>query len=117
MFGRMQFAIDATLVSPVHCDGTASPGAAHIDGVALQVGRRRKERICLELVGPRTRSRLVVLAGEVGVCAVLGKSEGSEPSVLRNRVERAWRLWWVALLACADVLLPALCQVFEDVAR
>ena len=107
----MQFAIDATLVSPVHCDGTAPPGAAHIDGVALQVGRRRKERICLELVGPRTRSRLVVLAGEVGVC------EGSEPSVLRNRVERAWRLWWVALLACADVLFPALCQVFEDVAR
>ena len=30
----MQFAIDVTLVSPLHCDGAVRPGAAHIDGVA-----------------------------------------------------------------------------------
>ena len=50
LFGGMQLAIDATLVSPLHCDGTARPGAAHIDGVALQVARRRKERTYPELV-------------------------------------------------------------------
>ena len=50
LFGGMQLAIDATLVSPLHCDGTVRPGAAHIDGVALQVAQRRKERTCLELV-------------------------------------------------------------------
>ena len=111
LFVGMQLAINATLVSPLHCDGTARPGAAHIDGVALQVARRRKERTYPELVGPRTRSRLVVLAGEVGgrwsgeTCTfvrLLAKARArSEPSILRTRVELAWRLRWAALLACA----------------
>ena len=111
LFGGMQLAIDATLVSPLHCDGTARPGAAHIDGVALQVAQRRKERTYPELVGPRTRSRLVVLAGEVGgrwsseTCTFVRllaiARARSEPSILRTRVELAWRLRWAALLACA----------------
>ena len=66
LFGCMQLAIDATLVSPLHCDGAARPGAAHIDGIALHAARRRKERTYPELVAPRSRSRLVVLGGEVG---------------------------------------------------
>ena len=41
--GGTQLAVDTTLVSH-HCDGTARPGAAHIDGAALVVARRRKER-------------------------------------------------------------------------
>ena len=43
LFGCMQLAIDATLVSPLHCDGTARPGAAHINGVALQVATERAD--------------------------------------------------------------------------
>ena len=52
LFGGMQLAIDATLVSPLHCDGAARPGAAHIDGVALHAARHRKERTYPELVAP-----------------------------------------------------------------
>ena len=64
--GGAQLAIDTTLISSWHCDGTARPGTADTDGAALTAARRRKERTYLELVGPRGRARLVVLAGEVG---------------------------------------------------
>ena len=44
LFGGAQLAVDTTLVSALHCDGSARAGAAHRDGVALEVARRRKER-------------------------------------------------------------------------
>ena len=66
LFGGVQLAIDTTLVSPLHADGTARPGAARNDGVALRVARRRKERRYPEISGHNNRCRLVVLAGEVG---------------------------------------------------
>ena len=56
-----------------------------VDGVVLQSVRRRKERTYPELVGPRSRARLVVLAMEVGdrrsdetiVCVTVGQSQGA----------------------------------------
>ena len=54
LYGGAQLAVDTTLVSAHHCDGTARPGAAHIDG-ALVVARRRKQRAYPELVGPRSQ--------------------------------------------------------------
>ena len=60
LFGGMQLAVDTTLVSPLHCDGSARPGAV------LTVARRKKERTYPELMGPHARARLVVLSGEVG---------------------------------------------------
>ena len=41
------------------------PRTANEDGVVLAIARWRKEWTCPELVGPRARARLVVLAGEV----------------------------------------------------
>ena len=58
LFGGVQLVVDATLVSPLHCDGTARPGSARVDGVALAVARRRKERTY--------PARLDVFVGEVG---------------------------------------------------
>ena len=66
LFGGAQLAVDTTLVSPSHCDGSPHPRAANVDGAVLQAARLRKERTYPELVGPRRRARLVVLAGEVG---------------------------------------------------
>ena len=66
LFGGCQLAVDTTLVCALHCDGSPHNGAADADGVVLQAARRRKERTYPELVGPRTRARLVVLAVEVG---------------------------------------------------
>ena len=112
LFGGAQLAIDATFVSPLHCDGSAHPGSAHRDGTALAVARRREERTYPELVGRRARARLVVLAGEIGgrwsdetntfVRLLAEVKARSEPPVLRRRAEQAWRLRCGALLACAS---------------
>ena len=61
-----QLAIDTTLVSPLHGDGTARRGAANSSGVALQAAWRVKEATCPELSGAAGRARLVVLAAEAG---------------------------------------------------
>ena len=46
-----QLAIDTTLVSPLHGDGTARRGAANSSGVALHAARRIKEATYPELSG------------------------------------------------------------------
>ena len=90
--------------------GTARPGT-DTDGAALTAARRRKERTYPELVGPRGRARLVVLAGEVGgrwsaetmsFLSQLAKAKTRhEPHILRQRVQQAWRSRWQAILSCA----------------
>ena len=111
LFGGAQLAVDTTLVSALHCDGSAHSHAANVDGAVLLAARRRKERTYPELVTPRARARLVVLAGEVGgrwseetrrFLSLLAKAKArSEPHILRKRVEQAWRLRWGGILACA----------------
>ena len=65
LFGGAQLAVDTTLVSSLHCDGSPHQGAADVDGAVLGAARRRKERTYPELVRPGRRARLVVLAGDV----------------------------------------------------
>ena len=64
LFGGVQLAVDTTLVSPLHFDGSPHRGAANIDGALLAVARHKKETTHPELTGPN--ARLVVLAGETG---------------------------------------------------
>ena len=45
LFGGAQLAVDTTLVSAPHCDGSARARSARVDGIALEAARRRKERI------------------------------------------------------------------------
>ena len=73
-----QLAIDTTLVSPLHSDGTAIRRAAAHDGAALEAARRRKERVYPELSGGGGRARLVVLAAEVGGTVVIRDSRVPE---------------------------------------
>ena len=112
LFGRAHLApLDTTLVSALHCDGSARRHAADVDGVALSPRRRRKEFTYPELVGPRSRARLVVPAGEVGgrwsaetmsFLGLLAKARSrSETHLKRRRVEQAWRIRWSCMLACA----------------
>ena len=103
--------INTTLISSLHCDGTARLGTADTDGTALTAARRRKERTYPELVGTRGRARLVVSAGEVGgrwsaetmsFLSQLTKAKTRhEPHILRQRVQQAWRSRWQAILSCA----------------
>ena len=66
LFHGQQLAIDTTLVSALGRDGLPRPRCAHVDGAILEAARRRKERHHLELSGQQGRTRLVVLAAEVG---------------------------------------------------
>ena len=90
--------VDTTLVCAMHCDGTPHDGAPDREGVALEAAPRRKERRSPELVGPRSRARLVVLAVEVGgrwsaeTCSIW-------PSFRRQIL--AWRLRWAGIFGCA----------------
>ena len=92
-------------------DGTARRGAADTDGAVLVVAGRRKERRCPELVGPRARSRLVVLAVVVGgrwsaetsgFVGVLARAKARCAVLLmRKRAKLSWRLRWGSILSCA----------------
>ena len=63
LFGGAQLEIDNTLVSVLHCDGSARARVAHVDGAACPT--KERTHVYPELVGQRARTRLVVLAGEV----------------------------------------------------
>ena len=54
IFGGVQLALDATLVSTHHGDGTLLRKSDKMDGVALQLARRRKEARYPELSGDHT---------------------------------------------------------------
>ena len=110
LFGGAQLAVDTTLVSTLHGDGSARRRAADEDGVALAAARRAKEIRYPELVGPRARARLVVLGVEVGgrwsdetqrfVSSLARAKARCEVWLLRRRAEQAWRLRWGSLLSC-----------------
>ena len=111
LFGGAQLAVDSTLVSALHCDGSARRGAGNRDGVALVAARRRKERTHPEVVRPGHRARLIVIAGEVAgrwseeaasFLRHLAKARSRcEPATLQKRAEQGWRLRWGSMLACA----------------
>ena len=118
LFGGAQLAIDATIVSAIRGDGSARRGASVEDGVALTAARRRKEHRYPELVGPRSRARLVVVGVEVQgrwsdetklLVSQLARAKArQEPWLLRRRVEQAWRMRWGSLIACAVARAVAL---------
>lgn len=111
LFHGAQLAVDATMVCALRRNGTARPRAPDVDGAALTEARRRKERTYPELVGPRARSRLVVLGVEVGgrwsreawvFVRLLARAKArGEPPAMRVAAERAWQRRWTTILAVA----------------
>ena len=110
IFGGVQLAIDATLVSVHYCDGTPLKKADTMNGIAIQHARKRKEDRYPELCGLEGRARLVVIAGEVGgrwsretqaflQCLAHGKAQAA-PRILRGSAQAAWSRRWSSLLAC-----------------
>ena len=66
LFDGAQLALDTTMVSSLHRDGTAKRETSVRGGAVLQEARRCKERTYPELNGAGGRARLVVLAAEMG---------------------------------------------------
>ena len=65
LWGGQQLAVDTTLVSPLSGSGQPCRRGGRVQGAALALARRRKERTYPELLRSE-RCRLVVLAVEVG---------------------------------------------------
>ena len=112
LFGGVQLAIDTTLVSPLHSNGSEWRGAGDRDGVVLEAARRRKERTYPELVHRRhNRARLVVLAAEVGAGGLMKRGASFElwpghepnlnPDCCATELNRLRRMRWWSLLSCA----------------
>ena len=101
---------DATLVSPLHCDGTPAHGSDVRPGASLDVAERKKQRTYPELVGGE-HARLLVLAFEVGgrwceeakvTLRLLAAAKAREaPSLLRNQLSSSLLARWSAMLAVA----------------
>ena len=76
LFGGVQLAVDTTLVSPLHGDGSPHQGAANIDGAVLAIARHKKETTYPELTGPDARCRLTngwpLFTGNSDVCGPPG---------------------------------------------
>ena len=110
LFGGVQLALDATLVSAHHGDGTPLRKADTTNGVALRHARKRKEDRYPELCGTGGRARMVVIAGEVGgrwsgetqtfvQCLAQHKAK-SAPKILQASAQVACYRRWSSLLSC-----------------
>ena len=86
LFGGAQLVVDTTFVSALRCDGSARAGAAHRDGVALEVARRRKERTSgvsrpvepMSSGGHGQRSRRKMVTRSSGVSSSICEGEGTQ---------------------------------------
>ena len=112
-------AVDATMVSPLHADGTPHSGAETRVGVALARGRRDKEVTYPELLSSPLL-RLLTAGVETGgrlskealdLLSILASHKAvSEPPALRAAAARAWRARWVTMVSvvCQDSLAATL---------
>jgi hypothetical protein len=101
-------AVDATLVSPLHADGTPFPGADSRAGVSFKRAERSKATTYPELVNSSVL-QLVTVASETGGrlnragCSLLADAAvaraRTEPAVLRKLAARGWRTRWTTLVS------------------
>ena len=126
LWSGAQLGVDATLVSPVHRDGTLYPRTAGEDGVRLEAARRRKEDKYPELLRHR-RCRLVVAAMEVGgrwseeawtFLSLLAKAKAQTVTpALQRTTEYTFLRRWAAMLSIAAQTAFAAALVGEPSAR
>ena len=104
-------AVDATMISPLHADGTAWAKTARIPGHSFLRARKDKEDKYPELCHSSTL-RLVTAAVETGgrLCkeavelvetAAVARSL-SDPKPLRKHTARCWRARWLAMISVAS---------------
>ena len=110
-------AVDTTLCVP--CIATVLHMIVQQTGTALffEAAGKRKKRRFPELVGPRSRARLVVLAVEVGgrwfaetrlfLPQVAEAKFCQETPLFQKCAEQAWPLRWGGILACATTMAVA----------
>ena len=110
LYSGVPLGVDATIVSPLHGDGTPWPHAAQRAGVALRRAEAAKDRAYPELVRSPV-VRLVTVAVEVGgrfsetsldvLRRLAGAKARSAPEALRAAARAAWLSRWATLLSVA----------------
>ena len=110
LYHGKQLAVDATIVCALGGNGKAHEGCSEEDGIAMTRARKRKEDRYPELVGRRTRAKLVVFAMEVGgrwseeswkCLAALARGRARDvPEILRVSAAAAWQCRGRLLLVC-----------------
>ncbi len=110
VYGGVPICGDATMVSPLHSDGTPWRGAPASNGLRLRAARRRKEVVYPELVAGAS-GRLVLLGCEIGgrwapealeLLRRLARQRCSQaPSLLRRAATFAWHRRWLCHLGVA----------------
>ena len=121
-FGGAQLAVDATLRSPLRCDGTPRPGADRIDGIVLAEAARDKRNRYPELA-TGGRCRLIVVALETGgrfgqeamamIRQMASARAQSAPRLLRQAAALAMERRWSRLIACSAARVVAQSLVQE----
>ena len=110
LFGGLPICGDATIVSPLHCDGSQRRGADTEPGLALRAAWRRKELVYPELVNS-AMARFLVLGHEVGgrvapdclrLLYHLARTKSSlAPALLRRSARSAWHRRWLCSVSVA----------------
>ena len=110
-------AVETTFVCAMHCDGTPHDRSTNRDCFVFEAAGKRKEHRFPELVGPRSRARLVVLAVEVGgrwfaetrlfLPQVAEAKFCQETPLFQKCAEQVWPLRWGGILACATTMAVA----------
>ena len=110
LHGGVPICGDATMVSPLHADGSARRGTCETDGLSLKAARKKKEMQYPELVNG-DGARLLLLGWEVGgrwapetlrLLWQLAKHRASRaPALLRRSAQQAWHRRWMCLAAVA----------------
>ena len=110
LHGGVPLCGDATMVSPLHADGTARRGAQDTDGLRLRAARKRKATQYPELVRG-DGGRLVLLGCEVGgrwapetlrLLRQLARHRAKQaPALLRKSAQHAWHRRWLCIISIA----------------
>ena len=111
LFGGCHLALDATLVSPLHRDGTHRKNEDTMDGMLLRAAKKDKEKTCPELFESNGLARLVVIACEVGrrwseeteafLWCLACAQASSTPKVMYGSAQAAWYKKLSCVLACS----------------
>ena len=104
-------AVDVTMISPLHADGTPWRRAAERPGSSFARAYRSKRQTYRELVHSNVL-RLIVVAAEIGgrlnkeahelLRATAAARAESEPRALRKQAARAWLARWETMLAVSS---------------
>ena len=123
-YSGCQIALDATLVSPLTCQGNPRLNSHIRDAAVLEEARRKKEQRTYADVANSGRCRFITAGVEIGgrwapalviFIARLAKSKTrSVPKPLQTAAKHWWRVRWTGMLSVATHVALAMSLVQDE---